>query len=306
MEQIKSWTLIQWIGIAVGLNSLLMGATPQLTVLFGAAVIPYIGAIATLGNGALGVFVTVIGGQGSQVRNVVADPQSQAALVRAVLAMPGIEHVSVNALASPKLASVAVDPTVDKIAPTIAAQATVAATAKAAAAVLLLALVLTGLFAGDARAQIPRQRPALTGNIANDIAAATAGGTSSSRLTGNPLGDIIGALDVKLLPDLQYALKLATASGSKVTGPCYQAWIDIINTRQAAVNDPAGQALPMPDPHIVTDFEKLVELRNSLQPDSEFMIKCSPVASMVKKDIVGFIGIVLSGGAGLATLVPGL
>ena len=40
--------------------------------------------------------------------------------------------------------------------------------------------------------------------------------------------------------------------------------------------------------------------------DSDFMIKCSPVASMVKKDIVGFIGVVLSGGAGLATLVPGL
>jgi hypothetical protein len=36
------------------------------------------------------------------------------------------------------------------------------------------------------------------------------------------------------------------------------------------------------------------------------MVKCSPVASMVKKDITGFMGIVISGGAGLATLVPGL
>ena len=116
----------------------------------------------------------------------------------------------------------------------------------------------------------------------------------------------MGALDAKLLPDLQYALKLATASGSKVTAPCYQAWIDIINVRQKAVQDQAGQDMPMPDPAIVTKFEKMVELRNSLQPDSEFMIKCSPVASMVKKDIVGFIGIVISGGAGLATLVPGL
>lgn len=151
------------------------------------------------------------------------------------------------------------------------------------------------------------QTPKLTGNIARDIAAASGKpNPATPGLTGNPLGDIIGALDVKLLPDLQYALKLATASGSKVTGPCYQAWIDIINVRQKAVADDQGQALPMPDPHLVTDFEKLVELRNSLQPDSEFMIKCSPVASMVKKDIVGFIGIVISGGAGLATLVPGL
>jgi len=123
---------------------------------------------------------------------------------------------------------------------------------------------------------------------------------------GGPLEDIIGALDAKLLPDLQYALKLATASNSKVTAPCYQAWIDIINVRQKAVQDSTGQDMAMPDPAVITKFEKLVELRNSLQPDSDFMIKCSPVASMVRKDIVGFIGIVISGGAGLATMVPGL
>lgn len=166
---------------------------------------------------------------------------------------------------------------------------------------VLIAAFLLSTFLAIPSAQA--QQPRLTGNIVRDIAAAN---PSRPALTGNPLGDIIGALDVKLLPDLQYALKLATASGSKVTGPCYQAWIDIINVRQKAVSDDQGAALPMPDPHLVTDFEKLVELRNSLQPDSEFMIKCSPVASMVKKDIVGFIGVVISGGAGLATLVPGL
>jgi len=168
---------------------------------------------------------------------------------------------------------------------------------------VLAVVIIGGLFSltSEARAQV---QPRLTGNIVRDIAAANP--ARSPGLTGKPLGDIIGALDVKLLPDLQYALKLATASGSKVTGPCYQAWIDIINVRQKAVSDDQGAAIPMPDPHLVTDFEKLVELRNSLQPDSEFMIKCSPVASMVKKDIVGFIGIVISGGAGLATLVPGL
>jgi hypothetical protein len=169
--------------------------------------------------------------------------------------------------------------------------------------VIILAVLIAGLlaFGGDARAQTrPLQLKPLTGNIANDFGIAAPG----SKVTGNPLNDIIGALDAKLLPDLQYALKLASASGSKVTGPCYQAWIDIINVRQKAVSDEQGAPLPMPDPHLVTDFEKLVELRNSLQPDSEFMIKCSPVASMVKKDIIGFIGTVISGGAGLATMVP--
>ena len=36
------------------------------------------------------------------------------------------------------------------------------------------------------------------------------------------------------------------------------------------------------------------------------MVKCSPVASMVKLDIAKFMGLVISGGAGLAALVPGL
>lgn len=119
MDTLKNLTLVQWIGIMVGLNSLLMGATPQLTVLFGTAAVPIIVAIATLGNGALGVFVTVVGGQATQVRNV--------------LAMPGVENIAVNARANAELATLAVDPSVNKIAPTPAALATVTATAKAAA-----------------------------------------------------------------------------------------------------------------------------------------------------------------------------
>lgn len=128
----------------------------------------------------------------------------------------------------------------------------------------------------------------------------------NDRTEKDPMERLLGALDAKLLPDLQYALKLAQASDSKVTAPCYQAWIDIITTRQKAVQDDKGQDLPVPDPAVVTKFERMVELRNALQPESNFMIKCSPVASMVKKDIAGFIGIVISGGAGIASLVPGL
>jgi hypothetical protein len=34
--------------------------------------------------------------------------------------------------------------------------------------------------------------------------------------------------------------------------------------------------MTLPDPHLVTDFERMVELRNALQPDSPFMTACSP------------------------------
>lgn len=162
-----------------------------------------------------------------------------------------------------------------------------------------LAIVFS-LLASPAFAQL--KKPQITGNIVADTRANLGGGGSSSGSSPN----LLQALDEKILPDLQYALKLALASGSKVTAPCYQAWIDIIQTRQTAVTNADGTVLDLPQPRLITDFEKAVELRNSLQPDSPFMIACSPVASMVKKDIAGFIGLVISGGAGLATLVPGL
>jgi hypothetical protein len=129
METLKNLTLVQWIGIMVGLNSLLMGATPQLTVLLGAAAVPYIIAIATLGNGALGVFVTVVGGQSTQVRNV--------------LAMPGVEKIAVNGQANAALASIAVDPGQNKISPTPSAMAKVTETASRA--MVLFAILMCGL-----------------------------------------------------------------------------------------------------------------------------------------------------------------
>ena len=101
MDTVKNMTLIQWIGLIIGLNSLFMGATPQLTVLFGTAAVPYIVAIATLGNGALGVFSMVVGGQASQIRNVAA--------------MPGVARVQIDTSANQTVAQVAIDPTQPKV-----------------------------------------------------------------------------------------------------------------------------------------------------------------------------------------------
>lgn len=118
--------------------------------------------------------------------------------------------------------------------------------------------------------------------------------------------DVLKALDAVVLPDLKYALARAKKTNSTVTAPCYQAWIAIIEARQAATVDDQGNALPEPDPHLITTFEDIVELRNALQPDSDFMRACSPVANMVRMDILHFIGLVLGGGVGLTTLIPGL
>ena len=173
--------------------------------------------------------------------------------------------------------------------------------------ILLIAFLPLALLAsGEARAQIRlKPLPDPLAKIKQDFQT-----TTGVKATGDVPFDLLKALDKALLPDLQYAQKLALATGSKVTAPCYQAWIDMINTQQTAVQtknaDGTTTDIVAPDPHLVTDFERMVELRNALQPDSPFMTACSPVANMVKMDVTNFMGIVISGGAGLATLVPGL
>lgn len=163
--------------------------------------------------------------------------------------------------------------------------------------IVALALLLTS----PAFAQI--KKPQITGNLPADIKANLGvGGTSA----GSPAGNLLQALDDKLLPDLLYAKKLADASGNKITGVCYQAWIDIIQKRKTAVTNADGTPMDLPQPRIITDFEKAVELRNALQPESDFMIACSPVANMVKQDMVKFIGVILGGGISLSALGIGL
>lgn len=111
-------TPLQIIGIVLAINGGLIGATAQLTDLFGPMVAKDIVSIASLGNLILGGIITAISGQASQIKNV--------------LAMPGVERISVNSQANAALATIAVDPTANKIAPTPAALQEVTATAKAA------------------------------------------------------------------------------------------------------------------------------------------------------------------------------
>jgi len=125
--------------------------------------------------------------------------------------------------------------------------------------------------------------------------------------TGDLPYDLLQALNAKLLPDLQYALLLAKATGNNITAQCYQAWIDVITTQQTAVQTGTPPTdIPIPDPHVITDFERAVELRNMIQPDSKFMTACSPVANLIKQDVLSFMGKVVGGGAGLLTMIPGL
>lgn len=209
-----------------------------------------------------------------------------------------ISNLGTTRVSTSSAAAVVAD--VEKTDPAAANRGATVATATAVKVLLFAFIIMSLAWTAPTFAQIPKPKPQIT------FPYDPMGLNKPGAQTGDIGYDLLKALDAKLLPDLQYALLLAKATGSNVTAGCYQAWIDMITIQQTAVKDSTGAEIATPDPHLVTDFERMVELRNALQPDSKFMVACSPVANMVKQDVIKFMGIVISGGAGLATMVPGL
>lgn len=109
----------QLIAISIAVLGVLMVSTSQLTDLFGPTVTKSIAAVAALLNSILGATMAVL--------------TSQTGTVKDVLAMPGVDKITVNSQANQTLSQIAVDPTVNKISPTAAAQSSVEATAKGGA-----------------------------------------------------------------------------------------------------------------------------------------------------------------------------
>lgn len=105
----------QTLGIIIAILGVLMISTANLTDLFGPAATKGIVSASALLNAILGAVLAAMAGQAGQVRDV--------------LAMPGVEKITVNRDANSTLASIAVDPAVNKIAPTQIDRAAVEATA---------------------------------------------------------------------------------------------------------------------------------------------------------------------------------
>lgn len=104
-------TPLQIVLICSAIVSAIAGASAQLTGIFGAGTAQIIVSVATLINTIMSSVLVPFTGQSAQLKNV--------------LAMPGIEKITVNAQANQTLSAIAVDPTVNKISPTQAAQSDV-------------------------------------------------------------------------------------------------------------------------------------------------------------------------------------
>jgi hypothetical protein len=94
----------QILAITLAVLGVLAGSATQLTDLFGANVAKTAVTASSLVQTILASILAVFTGQSSQVKDV--------------LAMPGVEKLTVNAAANQTLAAIAVDPRVDKISPT--------------------------------------------------------------------------------------------------------------------------------------------------------------------------------------------
>jgi len=110
-------TTNQIIAVVMVILGVLVGSTAQLTDLLGPGTTKTIVSLASLANTMLSGIMVVLTGQTAQIKNVIA--------------MPGVEKITVNSQANQTLAAVAIDPAVNKISPTPAAMADVTATAKA-------------------------------------------------------------------------------------------------------------------------------------------------------------------------------
>ena len=106
----------QILSIIGAILSVLMVASAQLTDIFGATAAKSIVSVAGLGNLCIQSIMTAWSSQNSTVKEVAA--------------MPGVERITVNAQANQVLSAIAVDPTVNKIAPTPQSMDVVEAKAK--------------------------------------------------------------------------------------------------------------------------------------------------------------------------------
>jgi hypothetical protein len=265
-------TPIQIIGIIIVVNGALIGSTAQLTDLLGPLIAKDIVSVASIGNSIFGGVIMMLSGQGS--------------MVKSVLAMPGIEHIDVNSQASPALATLAVDKSINKIAPTEAAMDKVVATAKAAA-VVLCAIMLSAMLTQTASAAA---KPAAPAAVATPSKCALIFDPLKlcGVLTGNIQTDVprvvkrIAAINKA---DLNYAMAKARAAGTpagKTRLQCIQAISDA-NDQLNGVNlkNPDGTDMVRPDPALVTGIEDVAELVDNLSPQGVLLTSCAGAANML-------------------------
>lgn len=170
------------------------------------------------------------------------------------------------------------------------------------AAIALVGVGLAALWLGcawpaHAQTRQPVRAP-LTGDPIHDIGNAIKSGQQQSAKEANETtADLVERLNKLALPDFEYAFAMAKATNNVVSAPCWQAWVDMISAQQKPLTDAAGQQLSEPDPHLITNIERISELLAALRPDSPLSTSCAALAGAANRDVATLISGILSGGA---------
>lgn len=192
---------------------------------------------------------------------------------------------------------------------TTASAVAVANTVKPVAA-LLLAIGLSLLLAPTpGHAQL--RKPALTGNVVNDISTDLKGGATAQptvagvRLTGNLAVDgpkIWAAIMAASNADLSYASALAGAAGTPAAKTRKQCWDAIIAVNAQAsgstlLGSDGKTPLQRPDPALISNVESMAELIDNLSPQGTLFTSCAGAATMAKQSVLQLVMGMVTGAA---------
>lgn len=169
-------------------------------------------------------------------------------------------------------------------------------------------LILIGMLVLMASPSLAQPRLSLT-DIAKRNDANAPGRTVAPSFGGvDQLGfkspdEFLGSIEKMNLADFKYAKALAKARGNKMTLACWSAWVDLLSSTEAPLNDDAGAPLSQPDPHIFTTIERASELLQALQPGGDIQVGCGAMADALKKSVFQLAGMIL-GGASATAIMP--
>ena len=135
-------------------------------------------------------------------------------------------------------------------------------------------------------------RPQLTGRPIEDIRSAVEGKKAEAAAP-----DLIGKIQQVALDDLKAATADAKATGDTIASNCYDAWIGLITAQQTA------QGAALPEPHIITAFQRNRDLVNALRPGSPLKVACAPFAEELKQDVITLLSKIAGGALTLPALL---
>lgn len=188
-----------------------------------------------------------------------------------------------------------------------------AAVSPAVKAAMILAVLILGTLIVPTPGHAQLKRPAITGNLAADIATDLKGGTTAKpsiagvTLTGDLSKDgpkIWAQIIAASGTDLTYASAMAASAGTPASKTRQQCWDAIVTINKqasgSALKNADGTPMARPDKHFFTDVESLAEVIDNLSPQGTLYTSCAGAAKLAGMNVTQFISAAVAGVATFA------